>query len=46
MKEQKVKEKSNKSKAYKENPNPFISGDGIVLLAVENHEGVWEVINS
>jgi hypothetical protein len=46
MKEHKLKEKATKSKAYKQNPNPFISGDGLVLVAVENSEGIWEVPES
>lgn len=45
MKEQKVKEKATKSKVYKENPNPYVAGHGVVLLAVESSEGVWEVID-
>jgi hypothetical protein len=43
MKEQKVKEKAAKSKVYKENPNPYVAGHGVVLMAVETSEGVWEV---
>lgn len=43
MKEHKLKEKSSRSKAYKENPNPFTTGTGIVVIAVENSEGIWEV---
>lgn len=43
MKEQKVKEKATKLKVYKENPNPYMAGHGVVLLAVETSEGVWEV---
>lgn len=38
-----MKERATKSKAYKENPNPFIAGKGDVLTAVENSEGIWEV---
>ena len=44
MKENKVKEKKAKAKPYKENPNPFVPGEGDVLVATLNEEGVWEVV--
>lgn len=44
MKEHKMKERSkSKSKIYKENPNPFVAGTGVVVVAVLNSEGIWEV---
>jgi hypothetical protein len=46
MKEHKLKEKSSKSKAYKENRHPFTPGEGVVVEAFENSEGIWEVPNT
>lgn len=41
--EQKAKQAKTSAKPKYENPNPFTEGDGDVLVAVENSEGMWEV---
>lgn len=47
IKEHKSKDKERKVKPrpYQENSYPFVPGDGEVLIAVLNSDGVWEVPN-
>lgn len=47
MKENSSKEKPKRKKVKPyENKNPFTPGDGLVVQAFENADGVWEVTDA